>query len=63
MSQEAFQKLETLRGQIASVLAKHRIKVLDRAVVNLRVPGVEADEDIFVEAPLRVQDAFFFRGV
>ena len=63
LSQEAFQKLETLRGQIASVLAKHRINVLDRAVLNLRVPGLKADEDIFVEAPLRVQDAFFFRGV
>jgi hypothetical protein len=36
---------------------------LDRPVLDLRVPGLKADEEVFLEAPLRVQDAFFFRGV
>jgi hypothetical protein len=36
---------------------------LDNAVLDLRVPGLKASEDVFLEGPLRVQDAFFFRGV
>jgi len=60
LSREAFQKLEALRVEIASILAKHRLRVLDRAV---RVPGLKAGEDVFLEEPLRVQDTFFFRGV
>jgi hypothetical protein len=45
------------------MLAKHRIRILDNAVLNLRVPGLKATEDVFLEEPLRVQDCFFFRGV
>jgi hypothetical protein len=62
LSQAAFQKLEGLRRALASILAKHGIQVLDRAVLNLRVTGLKASEEVFLEEPLRVQDAFFFRG-
>lgn len=63
LSQAAFQTLETLRAQIVSILTKHRIHVLDRTVLSLRVPGLKASEDVFLEGPPRVQDAFFFRGI
>jgi len=63
LSREAFQKLEALRVEIASILAKHRLRILDNAVLNLGVPGLKASEDVFLEEPLRVQDTFFFRGV
>jgi len=63
LSREAFQKLEALRVEIASILAKHRLRILDNAVLNLRVPGLKASEDVFLEEPLRLQDTFFFRGV
>jgi len=63
LSQEAFQQLEALRRQIASILAKHRIQVLDKPVLDLRVPGLKAGTDVFLEEPLRVRDIFFFRGV
>jgi len=63
LSREAFQKLEALRVEIASILAKHRLRILDNAVLNLGVPGLKASENVFLEEPLRVQDTFFFRGV
>jgi hypothetical protein len=62
LSQASFQKLEGLRRALASILAKHGMQVLDRAVLNLRVTGLKASEEVFLEEPLRVQDAFFFRG-
>lgn len=62
LSREAFQTLEALRGKIASILKKHRIQVLDDPVLNLRVPGLKASPEVFLEEPLRVRDAFFFRG-
>lgn len=58
----AFQKLEELRGKIAAVLLQHRIRVLDESVLDLPVPGLRAGEDVFLQEPLRVRDAFFFRG-
>jgi hypothetical protein len=63
LGQKAFQRLERLGRTIASLLAKHRIRVLDRAVLDLRVQGLKPGSDVFLEEPLRVQDAFFFRGV
>ena len=63
LSQEAFHKLETLRGELVSILAKHGIQVLDKRVLDLPVPGLKASEEVFLEEPLRVLDAFFFRGV
>jgi hypothetical protein len=63
LSQEAFRKLEALGREIASILAKHRIQVLHKPVLDLRVPGLMAGTDVFLEEPLRVRDAFFFRGV
>ncbi|MPY91371.1 MAG: hypothetical protein GEU99_26110 [Luteitalea sp.] len=63
LSREAFQKLEALGRKIASILVKHRIGVLEEPVLNLPVPALEASEDLFLEAPLRVRDAFFFRGM
>jgi hypothetical protein len=62
LTREAFQKIEALRRKIASILARHRIRVLDKPVLNLRVPGLEASGDVFLDGPLRVLDAFFFRG-
>jgi hypothetical protein len=63
LSRDAFQKLETLGRKIASILAKHRIHVLDRTILDLRVPELKPGSDVFLEKALRVQDAFFFRGV
>ncbi len=63
LTQKAFQKLKALRHEIAGILAKHRIHVLDKRVLNLYVAGLKASEEVFLEEPLRVRDAFFFRGV
>jgi hypothetical protein len=54
---------ELFEQLIASILVKHRIEVLDEPVLNLRVPALMASTEVFLEAPLRVRDAFFFRGV
>jgi hypothetical protein len=63
LSQEDFQKLEALRRELVSILTKHGIQVLDKRVLDLQVPGLKASSDVFLERPLRVRDAFFFRGV
>jgi hypothetical protein len=63
LTRKAFQKLETLRREIAGILARHRIHVLDQRVLNLSVAGLKVSEDVFLEEPLRVRDAFFFRGI
>jgi len=62
LTKEAFQKLDGLRRKITTILARHGIQVLDKPVLNLLVPGLKAGGDVFLEEPLRVQDAFFFRG-
>jgi hypothetical protein len=63
LDENAFRKLETLRQNIAAVLKKHRIRLLEESILNLPVPELQATEDLFLEQPLRVRDAFFFRGV
>jgi hypothetical protein len=63
VGREAFQTLEALRVEIAAILTKYRLRILDKAVLNLRVLGLKASEEVFLEGSLRVQDAFFFRGV
>ena len=63
LSQDAFQTLETLRREVVSILAKHRIQVLDKRLLDLQVPELTASSDVFLERPLRVGDAFFFRGL
>ena len=63
LTPEAFQQIEALGREITSTLAKHGIQVLDKHVLDLQVPGLKASEEVFLEAPLRVIDAFFFRGV
>lgn len=60
---EMFQKLEALRQKIVSILASHRIRVLDESVLDLPVKGLRADPEVFLGKPLCVRDAFFFRGV
>lgn len=60
---EGFQKLEGLRARIVEVCQKHRLEVLDDAVLDLPVTGLTAAQEVFVEPPVRVRDAFFFRGV
>jgi hypothetical protein len=59
----AFETLPPLRNEIASIIASHGIRVLDDALLNLRVPGLKADQEVFLQGPLRVRDAFFFSGV
>ena len=59
---KAFQKIEALRSRIAEVLSKHGIEVLDKSVLDLPAPKLKAGQDVFLEGPLRVRDAFFFRG-
>jgi hypothetical protein len=51
-----------MRGEIAAILGEHRIRVLGEPVLNLHVPGLKASPEVFLEEPLRVRDAFFFRG-
>src|SRR6516165_3389175 len=62
LGDQRYQKLLDLRARIAAVLCEHRIEVLDEAVLDLPLPGFEADEETFSEEPLCVRDAFFFRG-
>jgi hypothetical protein len=59
----AFETLTALGDRIASVLRKHRIRVLPESVLNLYVPGLTTGPGVFLEAPLRVRDALFFRGI
>lgn len=54
--------LHQLRDQIAAVLKKHRIQVLETATFDLPVAGLAACEEVYLEPPVRVRDAFFFRG-
>jgi len=63
LNDKVFQKLETLRGEIAAVLRKPCIQVLEKPVLDLTVPRLKTDPEVFLEAPLRVRDAFFFRGI
>jgi hypothetical protein len=63
LGEKAFQKLEELRSKIAPILGTYRIQILDASVLGLTVPGLKADEEVFMEEPLQVYEAFFFRGV
>jgi hypothetical protein len=63
LSPEAFKKLESLRAKIVAVLQKHRLAVLDESILDLPVRGLKAIEEVCVEKPIRVRDAFFFRGM
>jgi hypothetical protein len=63
LSSVPFQTLITLSDRIASILRKHRIQVLDQSVLNLYVPCLKVSTEVFLEAPLRVRDALFFRGI
>lgn len=51
-----------LRSQVAAVLKKYRIVLLDQSILDLPVDGLSPGEAILLEEPLRVVDAFFFRG-
>jgi hypothetical protein len=62
LGQEMFQELEILRQKIISILPRH-ISVLDESVLNLPVRGLKAGEEVFIGKPVRIRDAFFFRGV
>jgi hypothetical protein len=63
LSQEVFRKLEVLRKKLVSVMASHRISVLDESLLDLPVKGLRPDSEVFLTKPLCVRDAFFFRGV
>jgi hypothetical protein len=63
LSETAFQQLEELRRKIVAVLAKHCIQVLDKSVLDLRVPSLAASKEVFLQESLCVRNAFFFRGV
>lgn len=62
LGETAFAKLDGLRAKIAAVLEKHRLRLLDPATLDLPAPKLGLDEGLFLEAPLAVRDAFFFRG-
>jgi hypothetical protein len=63
LAPKAFQKIEELRGKIVEVLRNHHIEVLDRSVLDLQAPRLKAGEEVYLEEPLLVMDAFFFRGM
>jgi hypothetical protein len=63
LSKQARQKMERLRNAIAAVLKKHEIRLLDETVLSIPVAGLRAGEEVFLSEPLRLFDAFFFRGV
>jgi hypothetical protein len=44
-------------------LQKHKIRLLDEAVLSIPVLGLRADKEVFADEPLRLFDAFFFRGI
>jgi hypothetical protein len=60
---EELAKLEKLRNAIARVLKKHHLTLLEPGILDMPVPDLRADGDVFLEPPLVVGDAFFFRGV
>jgi hypothetical protein len=62
-SQETLRKMERLRKAIAAVLEKHKIRLLDEAILGMPVAGLRAGKEVFIDKPVRVFDAFFFRGV
>jgi hypothetical protein len=53
---------EKLRRQIAAVLKKYRIVLLDPSILDLPVDGLSVGEAVLLEEPVRVVDAFFFRA-
>ena len=55
--------MERLRNAITGVLQKHKIRLLDEAVLGIPVTGLRVGEEVFLDEPLRLFDAFFFRGV
>jgi hypothetical protein len=63
LSEEAQAKLERLRKTVANVLRKHKIRLLDETVLSIPVPELRAGQEVFANRPLRLFDAFFFRGV
>jgi len=63
LGSEAFQKLESLCNKVAAVLRKHRLQVLDSSVLRLPVPRLKASEEVFLQKPIHLGEAFFFRGV
>ena len=63
LGEKCYRKLQDLRARIAAVLRKHRIEVLEKAVLDLPLPRFKAAEEVFLQKPLRVRDAFFFRGI
>jgi hypothetical protein len=58
-----FQKLESVRQEIILILAPRHISVLDDSVLNLPAKGLRPDREVFLGKPVRMRDAFFFRGV
>ena len=62
-SRTALRKMKKLRNAIAAVLQKYHIALLDDAVPGLIVPGLRPSREVFLDKPVRVLNAFFFRGV
>jgi hypothetical protein len=63
LGEKNLSKLERLRAKIAAVLAKHRVQILDRSIQRLPVSHLKSGPEVFLGAPLRVRDVFFFQGV
>jgi len=62
LGEDAFARLDTLGGQIAAILEKHDLSLLDQSVLDLPVPELGFDDQVFLQPPLSVRDAFFFHG-
>ena len=60
---EMFKKLEILRQEIILIMSRLHISVLDDPVLDLPVKDLKAGREVFVGKPVRIRDAFFFRGV
>jgi hypothetical protein len=63
LGEDTFRDLENLRERIAAVPAKHGLAVLDQPILDLPLPELRSDGDLFLDGTLSVKDAFFFRGV
>jgi hypothetical protein len=54
--------LRKLRAEIVAVLNDHEIAVIPEKDLDKPVPWLQAGLDVFLEQPITVQNAFFFRG-
>lgn len=62
LGEAAFARLQNVRARISAVLAKYQLELLDSATLDVSLPEMGVAEGVFLEVPISVRDAFFFRG-